>query len=108
MFTWSIAGPDSAPRRPGMPTRVVALVLAVAAHSVLAKVLYARAPEGPDGEAVREAAQLMYYGGDLAELALAAALFAIWYRRRAHAPWTTRLREPVSSRTGSACGGTTA
>lgn len=86
LFTWSIAGPDPAPRRPGMATRVVALVLAVAAHSVLAKVLYARAPEGADGEAVREAAQLMYYGGDLAELALAAALFAIWYRRRAHAP----------------------
>ncbi len=84
LFTWSIAGPDPAPRRPGMATRVVALVSAVAAHSVLAKILYARAPEGPDGDVVREAAQLMYYGGDLAELALAAALFATWYRRRAH------------------------
>ena len=83
LFTWSIAGPDPAPRRPGMSTRVVVLVLAVAAHSVLAKVLYARAPGGPDAEAARAAAQLMYYGGDLAELALAAALFATWYRRRA-------------------------
>lgn len=82
VFTWSIAGPDPAPRRPGMTTRVVVLVLAIAAHSVLAKVVYARAPAGPDGEAVRAAAQLMYYGGDLAELALAAALFATWYRRR--------------------------
>lgn len=93
LFTWSIAGPDPAPRRPGTATRVVVLVLAVAAHSVLTKVLYARAPEGPDGEAVRAAAQLMYYGGDLAELALAAALFATWYRRRATAS-PGRVRPP--------------
>lgn len=83
LFTWSIAGPDPAPRRPGMTTRVLVLVLTVAAHSVLAKVLYARAPAGPDGEKARTAAQLMYYAGDLAELALAAALFATWYRRPA-------------------------
>ncbi len=90
LFTWAIAGPDPAPRRPGTTTRVVVLVLAVAAHAVLAKVLYARAPDGPGGEAARAAAQLMYYGGDLAELALAAVLFAAWYRRRA------RLATPVS------------
>ncbi|MFC4857183.1 cytochrome c oxidase assembly protein [Actinophytocola glycyrrhizae] len=78
LFAWAIAGPDPAPRRPGMVTRVVVLVLAVAAHSVLAKLLYAHAST----EADRAAAQLMYYGGDVAELALAAALFTSWYRRR--------------------------
>ena len=82
LFTWAIAGPDPAPRRPGTATRVVVLVLAVAAHAVLAKILYARAPTEQDAEA----AQLMYYGGDLAELALAAALFATWYRRPARIP----------------------
>jgi putative membrane protein len=35
----------------------------------------------------------MYYGGDLAELALAAALFATWYRRRATAS-PGRVRPP--------------
>ena len=92
LFTWSIAGPDPAPRRPGTTTRVVVLVLAAAAHSVLSKVLYARAPDGPGGEAVRGAAQLMYYGGDLAELALAAVLFATWYRRRTSDQATRGLR----------------
>jgi putative membrane protein len=83
LFTWSIAGPDPAPRRPTITTRALVLVAAGAAHAYLAKLLYARAPapppHGPDQ--VRAAAQLMYYGGDLAELALAVALFAIWYRR---------------------------
>jgi putative membrane protein len=33
-----------------------------------------------DLDGMRAAAQLMYYGGDLAELALAVALFATWFR----------------------------
>jgi len=88
LFAWSIAGPDPAPRRPGLPTRLAVLVVASAAHSVLAKLLYAQASHWPPGvpaqpEAVRDAAQLMYYGGDLAELLLAVVLFSVWYRRRA-------------------------
>ncbi|MEU7798453.1 cytochrome c oxidase assembly protein [Micromonospora arborensis] len=87
LFAWSLAGPDPAPRRPGLAVRVGALLGAAAGHSVLAKYLYARAgalPPGltdPDPEAFRVAAQLMYYGGDLAELFLAVALFATWYNR---------------------------
>jgi putative membrane protein len=92
LFTWSIAGPDPAPRRPGITVRALVLVAAGAAHAYLAKLLYARAPELPPGSSydlgqVQAAAQLMYYSGDLAELALAVALFAIWYRpavRRLH------------------------
>lgn len=79
LFAWSIAGPDPAPRRPGPITRVVVLVLAAAAHAVLAKHLYAGAAD----EEGRAAALLMYYGGDVAEVLLATALFADWYRRRA-------------------------
>jgi putative membrane protein len=85
LFTWSIAGPDPAPRRPGIATRVVVLVLAAGAHSYLGKLLYARAGELPRGAGhtvgeMEVAAQWMYYGGDVAELLLAAALFAVWYR----------------------------
>ncbi|MFC6091320.1 cytochrome c oxidase assembly protein [Saccharothrix lopnurensis] len=95
LFTWSIAGPDPAPRRPGTTTRAVVFVLAAAAHAVLAKLLYADAlalpPTGAgDAEALRAAARLMYHGGDLAELALATALFAGWYRRRARTGWYRR------------------
>ncbi|MET8229783.1 cytochrome c oxidase assembly protein [Micromonospora sp. NPDC005298] len=90
LFAWSLAGPDPAPRRPGLAVRVGALLGAAAGHAVLAKYLYAHAGSLPPGltdrdpEAFRAAAQLMYYGGDLAELLLATALFAAWYNRPAH------------------------
>ncbi|MDQ2624557.1 MAG: cytochrome c oxidase assembly protein, partial [Actinomycetota bacterium] len=88
LYTWSIAGPDPAPRRPGMTSRIVVLVGAAGAHAYLAKVLYARAElhssYGAHGAAEAQgAAQLMYYGGDLAEILLAMTLFAAWYQRRA-------------------------
>ncbi|MCO1595395.1 cytochrome c oxidase assembly protein [Micromonospora sp. RHAY321] len=88
LFAWSLAGPDPAPRRPGLAVRVGALLGAAAGHAALAKYLYAHAdtlPPGltdPDPAAFRSAAQLMYYGGDVAELLLAVALFATWYHRR--------------------------
>lgn len=85
LFSWSIVGPDPAPDRPGLRTRVLVLVLAAAAHSFLAKLLHARAAELPPEHPhtvveMEQAAQWMYYGGDLAEVLLATALFASWYR----------------------------
>jgi putative membrane protein len=89
LFAWSIAGPGPGPRRPGTAARVAVLVAAGAAHGHLAKLLYAGAAELPPGlgapvAEVQEAAQLVYYGGSLAELGLAIALFG-GRRARAHA-----------------------
>jgi putative membrane protein len=86
LFAWAVAGPDPAPRRPGMGTRVVAVIAAGTAHGFLATLLYSRAPGLPvgGGHGVLEielAAEWMYYGGHLADLALLTALFAAWYRR---------------------------
>lgn len=87
LFVWSIAGPDPVGRRPSLGLRTTVLVVASAAHAVLAKLMYAHAAElGPNlmssEVSVRRGAQLMYYGGDIAELVVAGALFAGWYRRR--------------------------
>jgi putative membrane protein len=83
LFTWSLIGPDPAPHRPGLPTRAAALAAAIAAHAILAKHLYAQAlPAGHDASAARTAAQLMYYGGDVAELIVAFILFGTLYRKR--------------------------
>ena len=85
LFVWSIAGPDPAPRRPTMAVRVVVLLAAVAAHAILGKLMYAHLyPRGTpfNADEIRGAAEMMYYGGDLAELLLAVALFATWYHRR--------------------------
>ncbi|MBO0923890.1 cytochrome c oxidase assembly protein [Cellulomonas sp. zg-ZUI199] len=85
LFAWALAGPDPAPRRPGTATRLVVLVLAGGAHAALAKLLYAHADRLPPGAVhapgdVEAAAQWMYYGGDVAEVLLAVAVLAAWYR----------------------------
>ncbi|RLP89686.1 cytochrome c oxidase assembly protein [Micromonospora sp. BL4] len=108
LFAWALAGPDPAPRRPGLAVRIGALLGAAAGHSVLAKYLYAHAdtlPPGvtdPDPAAFRSAAQLMYYGGDVAELLLAVALFATWYHRpsRLHPARPSRVIKRFASRKG--------
>lgn len=97
LFSWAIAGPDPAPHRPNMPLRLGVLFLATAAHAVLAKIMYGYGyPRGTaaDLAEIQAAAQWMYYGGDLAELLLMAAFFALWFRRR----WRDRRwrRRPLS------------
>lgn len=88
LFTWVIAGPDPAPRRPSVPARLVVLGIAIAAHAVLSQLMYAglfvHLPVPADQR--RGGAELMYYGGDIAELMLAFALVTTWRRRRAPAP----------------------
>lgn len=85
LFTWAIAGPDPAPHRPGMVMRLSVLFLATAAHANLGKIMYGFGyPRGTGaslGE-IQSAAQWMYYGGDLAELLLTIAFFAVWFRSR--------------------------
>jgi putative membrane protein len=85
LFTWAIAGPDPAPRRPGMITRITVLVIAIALHGILGKLMYIHLLplHSPfTDEAIRSAAKIMYYGGDIAELLLAIALFYSWYQQR--------------------------
>ena len=89
LFAWSIAGPDPAPRRPGFRARLCVLFIATAAHSTLAKLMYAHGfPRGGShGIAeIEAAAQWMYYGGDVAELLLAVAFFGAWFHARSRPP----------------------
>lgn len=86
LFTWAVAGPDPTPHRAALRWRVTAVILSAGAHAFLAKLLYSRASGWPPGAGlpereVEQAAQLMYYGGHLAELLLLVALFGTWYRR---------------------------
>ncbi|WP_329246892.1 cytochrome c oxidase assembly protein [Actinoallomurus sp. NBC_01490] len=80
LFAWVIAGRDPAPARPGVRARLVVLGVAIAGHAVIAQLLYGgflidvHAPIAQ----VRGGAEIMYYGGDIAELLLAAALVATW------------------------------
>ncbi|MEV6599905.1 cytochrome c oxidase assembly protein [Actinoplanes sp. NPDC051346] len=84
LFAWVVAGTDPAPNRPGVPARLVVLGVAIAFHAVLSQLMYAGAIVAlpvPAAER-RGAAELMYYGGDIAELLLAVALVTGWRPRR--------------------------
>ena len=98
LFAWVIAGPDPAPHRASVPTRLVFLGVAIAVHATLSQLLYAglfvsiSVPE----HQLRGGAELMYYGGDIAELLLAFALVSSWKPRRS--PSRGSRRQRVQSR----------
>ncbi|MDN0194661.1 cytochrome c oxidase assembly protein [Streptomyces sp. S.PNR 29] len=80
LFAHAIAGPDPAPSRPGVRARLVCLGVAIAAHAVISQLMYGGFwvdIHAPISE-VKGGAEIMYYGGDIAELLLAAALVATW------------------------------
>ncbi|MGW2856716.1 hypothetical protein ACWDAZ_33795, partial [Streptomyces sp. NPDC001215] len=76
------------PARPGVRARLVYLGCAVALHAAIAQLMYggiwvdihAPIPE------VQGGAEIMYYGGDIAELLLAAALVTTWRPERRSQP----------------------
>jgi putative membrane protein len=86
LFTWSLVGLDPAPRRASFRLRTTVLVFALAAHGTLAKLMYVNGPSVAGllatGQAVsgwRLGAQLMWYGGDVVNLALVIVFFHQWY-----------------------------
>jgi putative membrane protein len=96
LFTVSIIGIDPAPHRASFRLRLVVLVLAIAAHSILAKHIFSHPPGRTSPAQAEQGAMLMYYGGDLLELALVMLFCAQWYRAaRPAAAQLTATRKPV-------------
>lgn len=79
LFAAALIGPDPAPHRASRPLRAAVLVLALAAHEVLARHVYASPPEGVAAADGQAAAVVMYYGGDAVELALVVVFCRQWY-----------------------------
>lgn len=93
LFVWSIAGPDHAPGRPNLRFRLGVLFVSLGAHATLGKVMYVygwprNSPH--DLEQIQAGAQLMYYGGNIAELILIIAFFALWFRQTTETPHSER------------------
>ncbi|WP_130013830.1 cytochrome c oxidase assembly protein [Serinicoccus sediminis] len=78
-FTASLVGVDPDPHRSSVVVRSGVLVGFVAAHSVLARWLYAHPPAGVEAVDGRTGAQLMYYGGDVVDVLLIVLLLHGWY-----------------------------
>ncbi|MFH0522175.1 cytochrome c oxidase assembly protein [Streptomyces sp. M41] len=89
LFAYVIAGPDPGPGRPGVRARLVYLGVAIAGHAVIAQLMYGGfwvQVHAPISQ-VQGGAEIMYYGGDIAELLLALALVTTWRpEARAHRP----------------------
>jgi putative membrane protein len=79
LFAFAFVGVDPAPHRPRFATRAVVLLIALAAHAVLAKSLYAGPPPGVPIEQARSGAMVMYYGGDAVDLVLITVFFRQWF-----------------------------
>jgi putative membrane protein len=81
LATAAVLAVDPAPHRRGVAARACALAAGMAAHDVLAKVLYADPPPGVQHAA--SGARLMYDGGTVVHVVVAALLWHQWYRSRA-------------------------
>lgn len=92
LFTFAVlGGPDPAPHRLSAPWRATALILAIAAHNVLAKTLYAYPPQGVPADQARAGAEMMYYAGAPIEIVLIILVCRPWLlpRERTHRPKKT-------------------
>ncbi|MFK4069834.1 cytochrome c oxidase assembly protein [Streptomyces sp. NPDC029674] len=110
LFTFAVCQLDPVRHRWSLTVRGATLLAAGAAHAVLAKSLYATTPPGTSFTAadLHTGAQVMYYGGDLAEAALAVVMAATWYRaagrartaRRSARKGPARAQEMETLKTG--------
>ena len=80
LFTAAVISVDPVPHRRSFLHRSALLVLALAAHDILAKYLYAHPPDGVLAPASETGAMIMYYGGDAVDVAVLVVLGARWYR----------------------------
>jgi putative membrane protein len=80
LFAFSLVGADPNPHRAAPAVRAGVLVAAVAAHDVLAKLLYAAPPAGVPAGQAEAAAMTVYYGGTVVHVALFVLLGREWAR----------------------------
>ena len=98
VLAWYLVGVDPLPHD-RVRTRLAVLVLTGAAHGVLAKAVFASGLPGLAGPTaeVRAGAELLFAGGDAAELMLAAVLLGQWYARGGRALARERRRRVPST-----------
>ena len=95
LFTAAMISRDPISHRPSRLCRVVTLVLALAAHAILAKYLYRHPPAGVPREQAQSASLLMYYGGDAVDAALIILFCRQWFVAG------QRRTEPLDDRSAS-------
>lgn len=93
LFTISIIYVDITTHRVGYLVRSVVLILSLAAHKILSKIIYANPPAGVPRAQAEAGGMVMYYGGDLIELVIIVILCYHWYKGTA--PRKTELMKEI-------------
>ncbi|WP_173923762.1 cytochrome c oxidase assembly protein [Agromyces sp. Marseille-P2726] len=88
LFTAAIVGIDPSHRRTSFRLRAIVLAAVLAAHAILAKLVYSVPHPGVPVAEAEAAGLIMYYGGDLVALAIIAILCAQWFRATRSLGWT--------------------
>ncbi|WP_036216470.1 cytochrome c oxidase assembly protein [Lysinibacillus sphaericus] len=81
LFTSAFIYIDPTPHQLSYVFRSIVLLIALAAHSILSKHIYAYPPNHVATEQAEQGAMIMYYGGDLIEIALVYILFYQWFKK---------------------------
>ncbi len=81
LFTMSIIYIDIVTHRYSFLYRAAVLIAALGFHKILSKLIYASPPAGIPRQDGERGAMLMYYGGDIVDLALIILLCLEWYKR---------------------------
>jgi putative membrane protein len=100
LYTAALIPVDPAPHRAGFRLRATVLVLSLAAHGILAKLVYANPPADVAAVDAHSGSMLMYYAGDAVDLAIIVMLCAQWYRYSGH-----RMSAAIARRTSNETAG---
>lgn len=80
LFTVSMVYIDPIPHRYSFFYRSIVLILALAGHGILSKVIYAHPPAGTLTEQAQLGGKIMYYGGDVIDMGIIFILCLQWFR----------------------------
>jgi putative membrane protein len=80
LFTVSMIYIDPIPHRTSYVYRAIVMVIALAAHGILSKYIYAQPPYGVPAAQAETGGMLMYYGGDAIDLVLICVFCFQWFR----------------------------
>ncbi|WP_155592251.1 cytochrome c oxidase assembly protein [Lysinibacillus cavernae] len=81
LFTIAFIYIDPTPHQRPYVFRSIVLLVALTAHSILSKYIYANPPNHVPSEQAEQGAMIMYYGGDVIEIGLVYILFYQWFKR---------------------------
>lgn len=79
LFTISMIYTEPTPHRHSFMYRAVVMVLAFAGHGILSKYIYAHPPDGVSSVQGQIGGLMMYYGGDVIDLALIFVFCLQWF-----------------------------